>query len=165
MSNSIVSPKARIGKHVRIHDFVNIYGECDIGDECIIGAFVEIQPGTIIGRKVKISSHSFICDGVSIEDEVFIGHGVMFTNDRYPRSVFPDGTPVFASDTEVMATIVKRRAAIGSGSTILSGITIGQNSLVGAGSVVTRDVPPNTLVFGTPARIMRINRDNWNQRD
>lgn len=154
MKNSIISTHARIGKCVRIHDFANIYGACEIGDECVIGAFVEIQPGALIGRKVKISSHSFICDGVIIEDEAFIGHGVMFTNDKYPRSVFPDGKPVSASDTVVNPTFVKRRAAIGSGCTVLCGVTLGEGCTVGAGSVVTCDVPPNAVVCGNPAHII-----------
>lgn len=155
MSHSVISPLARIGRNTRIHDFVNIYGACTIGDGCVIGAFVEIQPGAVIGNGVKVSSHTFICDGVTVEDEAFIGHGVMFTNDRFPRSVFADGTPVTAATTPVVATRVCRRAAIGSGATILCGITIGEGALVGAGSVVTRDVPAGALVAGNPARVVR----------
>lgn len=152
MKCSVVSPDAQLGPGVRIHDFANIYGACSVGAGSIIGAFVEIQPGVVIGEKVKVSSHTFICDGVTIEDEAFIGHGVMFTNDKHPCSVFECGTPVTAATTKVKATRICRRAAIGSGSTILCGITIGEGALVGAGSVVTKDVPPHTVVAGNPAK-------------
>jgi len=152
---SVVSTDSVIGEGVRIYDFVNIYGRAWIGDESVIGGFVEIQPGVRIGKRVKISSHSFLCTGVTVEDEAFIGHGVMFTNDLFPKAVFDDGTPLNAVDTNVVPTLIKRRAAIGSGCTILCGITIGEGSRVGAGSVVTKDVPPNTLVVGNPAKIVR----------
>lgn len=152
---SVVSPDAELGEGVRIHDFVNIYGRAYIGAESVIGGFVEIQPEVRIGERVKISSHSFLCTGVTVEDEAFIGHGVMFTNDKFPRSVFDDGTVVNADDTDVVPTLVCQRAAIGSGSTIVCGITIGEGALVGAGSVVTRDVLPYTLVAGNPARVIR----------
>lgn len=155
MRYTIISPQAHIGDGTRIHDFANIYGSCHIGERCVIGAFVEIQPGAVIGNDVKVSSHTFICDGVTIEDEAFIGHGVMFTNDRFPRSVFADGTPVTAATTEVIPTTICRRAAIGSGCTILCGIVIGEGALVGAGSVVTRNVPPYAVVAGNPAKVVR----------
>ena len=152
---SVICPEAELGRNVRIYDFVNIYGPVKIGDECVIGAFVEIQPGVVIGNKVKISSHTFICTGVSIEDETFVGHGVMFINDKYPCSVDYEGCPVTASDTKVVPTLVKRRASIGSGSTVLCGVTIGEGALVGAGSVVTRDIPPYMIVCGSPAKVLR----------
>lgn len=152
---SVVSPEAEIGEGVRIYDFVNVYGRAFIGAGAVIGGFVEIQPGVRVGERAKISSHSFLCTGVTVEEEAFIGHGVMFTNDKFPRSVFDDGTPLNADDTEVVPTVVGRRASIGSGCTILCGITIGEGALVGAGSVVTKDVPPYTLVAGNPAREIR----------
>jgi UDP-2-acetamido-3-amino-2,3-dideoxy-glucuronate N-acetyltransferase len=143
-----------IGKNVKIFNFVNAYG-CTIDEGSKIGAFVEIQKGAIIGKNCKISSHSFICEGVKIEDNVFIGHGVMFTNDLFPRATNPDGSQQSDSDWKVIETIVKRGASIGSNATILCGITIGENSLVGAGSVVTKDVPANTVVAGVPAKIKK----------
>lgn len=152
---SVVSEEAVLGRGVRIYDFVNIYGKAWIGDEAVIGGFVEIQPGVRIGARAKVSSHCFLCTGVEVGDEAFIGHGVMFTNDLYPKAVFDDGTPLVAADTNVIPTHIERRAAIGSGSTVLCGITIGEGALVGAGSVVTRDVPPHTLVAGNPAKIIR----------
>jgi len=152
---SRISKKAEIGTNVRMYDFVNIYGYVKIGDESVIGAFVEIQPEVIIGNRVKISSHSYICTGVEIEDDVFIGHGVMFTNDKFPRSVDEYGKAITATDTIVNPTFVKRGAAIGSGSSILCGITIGEGSLIGAGSVVTHDVEPYTIVCGNPAKPLR----------
>ena len=152
---SIVSEDAEIGQDVKIYDFVNIYGWAVIGDQSVVGAFVEIQPGVIVGRKVKISSHTFLCSGVTIEDEAFIGHGVMFTNDKFPRAVFEDGRPFNVADTQVIPTLIQKRVAIGSGSTILCGLTIGEGALVGAGSVVTRDVPANAVVCGNPARILK----------
>lgn len=142
---------AQVSKSARIHGFANIYG-CIIGDHTRIGCFVEIQRGATIGARCKVSSHSFICEGVTIEDEVFIGHGVIFTNDRSPRAVTPHGTPQEVGDWTCQSTIVKRGASIGSGATILSGIVIGENAMVGAGSVVTRNVLPNTTVAGNPAR-------------
>ncbi len=152
---SVISDYAKIGRDVRIYDFVNIYGEASIGDGSVIGAFVEIQPRVVIGCKVKISSHTFICTGVTIEDEVFIGHGVMFTNDKFPKSVFKNGQLIYAADAVVIPTLIKRCASIGSGSTILCGITIGEDALVGAGSVVTKDVPSKAVVCGNPARVIR----------
>ena len=140
-----------LGAGVRIFSFVNLYG-CEIGDETMVGAFVEIQRGARIGRRCKVSSHSFICEGVTIEDEVFIGHGVMFTNDRHPRATNADGTLQGAADWTCEATRVGRRASIGSGAVILCGLTIGEGALIGAGAVVTRDVPPGAVVAGVPAR-------------
>jgi UDP-2-acetamido-3-amino-2,3-dideoxy-glucuronate N-acetyltransferase len=152
--NSRIAPDVKIGKDVIIVDFVNLYG-CEIGDECKIGPFVEIQKGVVIGRRCKISSHTFICEGVTIEDEVFVGHGVMFTNDRYPRATTADGKLQTEEDWELLPTRVKSGASIGSNATILCAISIGQNAMVAAGSVVTRDVPPNTIVAGNPARVLR----------
>ncbi len=149
-----ISPDVRLGKDVKIYGFVNLYG-CEIGDESKIGTFVEIQRGAKIGRRVKISSHSFICEGVSIEDEVFIGHGVMFINDRYPRSTTEEGSVQTDADWKMEETVVKRRASIGSNATILCGVTVGENAIVGAGSVVTRDVPAGAIVAGNPARFIR----------
>ena len=140
-----------VGKDVRIFNFVNAYG-CSIDDGSKIGAFVEIQKGATIGKNCKISSHSFICEGVHIEDNVFIGHGVMFTNDLFPRATNEDGSVQSESDWKVVETIVKKGASIGSNATILAGIVIGQNALVGAGAVVTKDVPDNTVVAGVPAK-------------
>jgi acetyltransferase-like isoleucine patch superfamily enzyme len=148
-----IAPDVRLGKNVRVFAFVNLYG-CDIGDETKIGAFVEIQKGVSVGRRVKISSHSFICEGVTIEDEVFIGHGVTFINDKYPRSTTDGGALQSEEDWTCIPTLVKRAAAIGSGATIMCGVTIGERALVGAGSVVTRDVPPGAIVAGNPARII-----------
>ena len=149
-----ISPDVKLGRDVRIYAFVNLYG-CDIGDESRIGTFVEIQKGAHIGKRVKISSHTFICEGVTIEDEVFVGHGVMFINDKYPRSTNPDGSSQTEADWSLVPTLIKRRASIGSNATILCGVTIGEGSVIGAGSVVTKDVPPNTVVAGNPARTLR----------
>ena len=149
-----IAPDVRLGEGVVIYSFVNLYG-CEIGDECKIGAFVEVQKGVRIGRRVKISSHTFICEGVTIEDEVFIGHNVSFINDKYPRATTEDGALQTGADWSVAPTLVKRRASIGTSSTIVCGVTIGENAIVGAGSVVTRDVPPNTIVAGNPARVLR----------
>jgi UDP-2-acetamido-3-amino-2,3-dideoxy-glucuronate N-acetyltransferase len=146
---------AIFGRNVRLYSFVNIYGKVDVGDECVIGAFVEIQPDVKIGNRVKISSHTFICTGVEIEDDAFIGHGVMFTNDRYPRSVDEDGRAITAADTKVVPTLIKRGAAIGSNATILCGVTVGEGAMIGAGSVVTRDVDAYSVVCGNPARPIR----------
>jgi acetyltransferase-like isoleucine patch superfamily enzyme len=143
-----------VGKDVRIFNFVNAYG-CSIDDNTRVGAFVEIQKGATIGKNCKISSHSFICEGVHIEDNVFIGHGVMFTNDLFPRATRPDGTPQTEEDWTLIETFVKKGASIGSNATILCGVTIGENALVGAGAVVTKDVPPNTVVAGSPARVFK----------
>ena len=147
-----IDADVQMGEDVLIHhpELVNLYG-CRIGAETRIGAFVEIQKGSVVGKRCKISSHSFICQGVTIEDEVFIGHGVVFTNDKYPRAVNEDGEPKRASDWRVLGTIVRRGATIGSNATILPGITIGTRALVAAGAVVTRDVPPGAIVAGVPA--------------
>ena len=143
-----------IGENVRIFNFVNAYG-CSIDDGSKVGAFVEIQKGVFIGKNCKISSHSFLCEGVHIEDNVFVGHGVMFTNDLFPRATNADGSQQTEADWKVIETHVKKGASIGSNATILAGITIGENALIGAGSVVTRDVPANTIVAGSPARIFK----------
>ena len=142
-----------LGRDVRIHSFVNLYG-CRVGDETRIGTFVEIQKGASVGARCKISSHTFICEGVHVEDEVFVGHGVMFINDRCPRATRPDGTPQTESDWKLEPTIVRRGASIGSNATILCGVEIGAHSIVGAGSVVTHDVPPGAIVAGNPARVI-----------
>lgn len=149
-----IAPDVKLGKDTKIYSFVNLYG-CEIGDETKIGAFVEIQRGARVGRRVKVSSHSFICEGVTIEDEVFIGHGVMFINDKYPRASNQDGSLQTEGDWELFPTLVKRRASIGSNATILCGLTIGEGAIIGAGSVVTKDVPPFTIVAGNPARVIR----------
>jgi acetyltransferase-like isoleucine patch superfamily enzyme len=149
-----IAPDVKLGREVKIYAFVNLYG-CEIGDETKIGTFVEIQKGVCIGRRAKISSHTFICEGVTIEDEVFIGHGVMFINDRFPRSTNPDGSMQTEANWAVVPTLVKRRASIGSNATVLCGITIGEGAIVGAGSVVTKDVPAHTIVAGNPARVLR----------
>jgi UDP-2-acetamido-3-amino-2,3-dideoxy-glucuronate N-acetyltransferase len=143
-----------LGSNTRIFNFVNAYG-CTIDDNSKIGAFVEIQKGAFIGKNCKISSHSFICEGVHIEDNVFVGHGVMFTNDLFPKATNADGSPQTEADWQVIETRVKKGASIGSNATILCGITIGENALIGAGSVVTRDVLPNTVVAGVPAKILK----------
>ena len=149
-----ISDDVVLGKDVKIYAYVNLYG-CSIGDESKIGTFVEIQSGAIIGKRVKVSSHSFICEGVTIEDEAFIGHGVMFINDRYPRSTTPSGELQTGEDWQCIPTVIKKRASIGSNATILCGVTIGENAIVGAGSVVTADVPANTVVAGNPAKQIR----------
>lgn len=149
-----ISPDVKLGNNVSLAKFVNLYG-CTVGDNSKIGAFVEIQKNSIVGCNCKISSHSFICEGVAIEDNVFIGHGVIFINDKYPRSVNDDGTIQTEVDWEVTKTIVKKGASIGSNATILCGVTIGEDAIVGAGSVVTKDVPPFTIVAGNPIRIIR----------
>jgi len=149
-----ISPDVKLGKNVRIFDFVNLYG-CEIGDDSKIGTFVEIQKGAKIGRNVKISTHTFICEGVTIEDEVFIGHNVSFINDKYPHATNLDGSVQTEKDWKVVPTVVKRRASIGTSTTILCGVTIGEEAVVGAGSVVTKDVPPRTVVAGNPARVIR----------
>lgn len=151
--NQLIAPDVKLGKGVRIYGFTNLYG-CEIGDESKIGTFVEIQKGAKIGRRCKISSHTFICEGVTLEDEVFVGHGVMFTNDLYPRATNADGSPQTDADWTCLKTLVKRGATIGSGATLLCGITIGEGATVGAGSMVTKDVPPGAVVAGNPARLM-----------
>ena len=149
-----ISSDVKLGRDVRIFAFVNLYG-CEIGDETKIGTFVEIQKGARIGARCKISSHTFICEGVTIESEVFIGHGVTFINDRYPKATSALGELKAQDDWYCQSTLVKRGASIGSGATLLGGITVGENAIVGAGSVVTKDVPANTTVAGNPARILK----------
>jgi UDP-2-acetamido-3-amino-2,3-dideoxy-glucuronate N-acetyltransferase len=149
-----IAADVRLGKDVTIFEFVNLYG-CEIGDETRIGTFVEIQRGAKVGRRVKISSHTFICEGVEIADDVFVGHGVTFINDKFPRAVNASGALQTSDDWKVVPTIVRRGASIGSGSTILCGVEIGEGAIVGAGSVVTRDVPAGTIVAGNPARALR----------
>ena len=148
-----IAPDVKLGRNVIIYDFVNLYG-CEIGDGTKIGTFVEIQKGARVGRNCKISSHSFICEGVTIEDEVFVGHHVVFINDRYPRATASDGHLQTKGDWHVVPTHVKRGASLGSGAVILCGVTIGAGATVGAGSVVTHDVAPGTVVAGNPARVL-----------
>jgi acetyltransferase-like isoleucine patch superfamily enzyme len=149
-----VAASVKLGKDVKLGKFINLYG-CEIGDETKIGAFVEIQKNAFIGRRCKISSHTFVCEGVTIEDYVFIGHNVAFVNDTFPRATTPTGDLQTGEDWVVEKTLVKTGASIGSGATILANVTIGERSIVGAGSVVTRDVPPDVIVAGNPARIVR----------
>jgi acetyltransferase-like isoleucine patch superfamily enzyme len=149
-----IAPDVKLGKDVKIYAFVNLYG-CSIDDNSRIGTFVEIQKGASIGKNVKVSSHTFICEGVVIEDNVFVGHNVSFINDKYPRATNADGSPQSEADWKVVKTLVKKGASIGTSSTILCGVTIGENAIVGAGSVVTRDVPDNAVVAGVPARMMK----------
>jgi len=149
-----IAPSVKLGQSVKLSKFINLYG-CEIGDETKIGAFVEIQKNATVGRRCKISSHTFVCEGVTIEDNVFIGHGVTFINDSYPRSTTEDGELQTEKDWRVEKTVIKKGASIGSGATILSNVVVGENAIVGAGSVVTRDVPPNTIVAGNPAKILR----------
>jgi acetyltransferase-like isoleucine patch superfamily enzyme len=149
-----IAPDVKLGQRVRLSRFINLYG-CEIGDDCKIGTFVEIQRNATIGNRCKISSHTFICEGVTIEDSVFIGHGVVFINDTYPRATNAEGSLKTDLDWTVEPTVIKRGASIGSGTTILANVTVGENSIVGAGSVVTRDVPANSIVAGNPARILR----------
>jgi len=144
----------KVGQGVRIFNFVNAYG-CSIDDNSKVGSFVEIQKGATIGKNCKISSHSFVCEGVHIEDNVFVGHGVMFTNDLFPRATNPDGSAQTDADWYLVETFVKKGASIGSNATIVCGVTIGENALIGAGAVVTKDVPPNTIVAGNPGRILK----------
>jgi UDP-2-acetamido-3-amino-2,3-dideoxy-glucuronate N-acetyltransferase len=153
-TTQLIAPDVKLGKGVRIFAFTNLYG-CEVGDESKIGAFVEIQKGARIGRRCKISSHSFICEGVTLEDNVFIGHGVIFTNDLFPRATNPDGSLQTDKDWRCVRTLVKQGASIGSGATLLCGITIGEGAIVGAGSVVTKDVPAGVIVAGNPARVKR----------
>jgi acetyltransferase-like isoleucine patch superfamily enzyme len=148
-----ISADVKLGRDVRLHGFVNLYG-CEIGNETRIGTFVEIQKGAKIGDRCKISSHTFICEGVTIESEVFIGHGVIFINDRYPRATNTGGELQTEADWNCQSTLIKRGASIGSGTTLLGGVIVGENAIVGAGSVVTKDVLPNTTVAGNPAKIL-----------
>jgi len=150
-----IAPDVQLGKDVKLSKFVNLYG-CEVGDHTKIGAFVEIQKNAKIGKNCKISSHSFICEGVTIEDNVFVGHGVTFINDAYPRATNPGGELQSEKDWKVQTTLVKKGASIGSGVTILSNLVIGENALVGAGSVVTHDVPNNAIVAGNPAKLRRL---------
>ena len=149
-----IAPDVNLGKNVKIFSFVNLYG-CKIGDNSKIGAFVEIQKNAIVGKNCKISSHTFVCEGVQIEDDVFVGHNVTFINDLYPRSTTSEGKMQTEADWEVVPTFIKRGASIGSSTTILAGVTIGEYAMVGAGSVVTKDVPARTIVAGNPAKVMR----------
>jgi acetyltransferase-like isoleucine patch superfamily enzyme len=153
-SHQSISPDVKLGDGVKLSQFVNLYG-CEIGDHTKIGAFVEIQKNARVGRNCKISSHTFICEGVIIEDDVFIGHGVVFINDTYPRATTPDGKLQTELDWSVETTLIKKGASIGSGATVLSNVTVGENAIVGAGSIVTQNVPPNAIVIGNPARFLR----------
>jgi len=146
-----ISPDVKLGKNVKIHDFTNLYG-CEIGDNSKVGAFVEIQKNVKVGKNVKISTHTFVCEGVTIEDNVFIGHNVSFINDKYPRSTNEQGELQTEKDWKVVPTLVKKGASIGTSSTILCGVTIGENAIIGAGSVVTKDVPSGATMVGVPAR-------------
>lgn len=154
-----IASDVKLGEGVKIYDFANLYG-CEIGDHSKVGTFVEIQKGACVGSNCKVSSHTFVCEGVTIEDNVFIGHNVTFTNDRYPRAVRADGQIQTEADWECLPTLVKRGASIGSSATILCGLTIGENAMIGAGSVVTKDVPPNAVVAGNPARVIRATAQN-----
>ena len=154
----LIAPNVKLGKNVRVFGFVNLYG-CEIGDDTKIGTFVEIQKGAKIGSRCKISSHTFICEGVTLEDGVFVGHGVTFTNDLYPRATTAAGELQTDSDWKCIPTLVKRGASIGSGATLLCGITIGERAIIGAGSVVTKDVPPGAIVAGNPARVRKMISD------
>lgn len=159
-----VAPDVKLGRNVRLYAFVNLYG-CEIGDETSIGTFVEIQKGAKIGARCKIQSHTFICEGVTIEDEVFVGHNVNFINDRYPAAATDDGRVKQDADWKLEPTLVKRRAAVGTGAVILSGVTIGESAVVGAGAVVTRDVPAGAVVVGNPARVLRVGESVSQVRD
>jgi acetyltransferase-like isoleucine patch superfamily enzyme len=150
-----VAPDVRLGKDVKLSPFVNLYG-CEVGDNTKIGAFVEIQKNAKVGQNCKISSHTFVCEGVSIEDNVFVGHGVVFINDLFPRATTAQGDLQTEKDWKVERTLVKKGASIGSGATILANVVIGENAMVGAGSVVTRDVPDNAIVAGNPAKVLRV---------
>ena len=150
-----IAPDVKLGGNVKLSKFINLYG-CEIGDNTKVGAFVEIQKNVTVGKNCKISSHTFVCEGVTIEDEVFIGHGVIFINDTYPRATTAVGELQTESDWKVETTLVKKGASIGSGATILAGVTVGENAMVGAGSVVTKDDPSNAIVVGNPARVLRM---------
>ncbi|MFZ1074074.1 MAG: acyltransferase [Verrucomicrobiia bacterium] len=149
-----IAPDVKLGKNVRIYDFTNLYG-CEIGNDVKIGTFVEIQKGVKIGDRCKISSHTFICEGVTLEDDIFVGHNVTFTNDRFPRATNDNGRLQTDTDWTCIRTLIKRGASIGSGATLLCGITVGEKAMIGAGSVVTKDVPPGAVVAGNPARLFR----------
>ncbi len=149
-----IAPDVKLGKDVKIYAFANLYG-CEVGDGSKIGAYVEIQKNAKIGRNVKISSHTFICEGVTIEDDVFVGHNVSFINDKYPRAVNATGGLQTEEDWKVVPTVIKRGASIGTSTTILCGVTVGENAVIGAGSVVTHDIPPNVIAVGVPARVRR----------
>jgi acetyltransferase-like isoleucine patch superfamily enzyme len=149
-----IAPSVKLGVNVKLSKFINLYG-CEIGDETKIGAFVEIQKNATVGKRCKISSHTFVCEGVTIEDNVFIGHGVMFINDSYPRATTEGGDLQTEADWKVERTVIKKGASIGTGVTILANVTVGENAIVGAGSVVTKDVPANTIVAGNPAKVLR----------
>lgn len=149
-----IAPDVKLGRDVKLSKFINLYG-CEIGDESKIGAFVEIQKNATIGKRCKISSHTFVCEGVTIEDNVFIGHGVTFINDSYPRATATDGQLQTEADWKVEPTLVKKGASVGSGATILANTVIGENAIVGAGSMVTKDVPANAIVAGNPAKVLR----------
>ena len=149
-----IAPDVKLGKNVKIFDFVNLYG-CEIGDDSKVGTFVEIQKNAKVGANCKVSSHTFICEGVTIEDDVFVGHNVTFINDRFPRSTAESGGLQTEEDWNCEMTLVKKGASIGSSVTLLCGVTVGENAIVGAGSVVTKDVPPGTIVAGNPARVLR----------
>jgi UDP-2-acetamido-3-amino-2,3-dideoxy-glucuronate N-acetyltransferase len=153
-AHQLIAPDVKLGKGVRIFGFVNLYG-CEIGDDSKIGTFVEIQKKAQIGKRCKVSSHTFICEGVTLEDEVFVGHGVMFTNDLFPRATNEDGGLQTEADWKCIPTLVKRGASIGSGATLLCGITVGEKAVIGAGSVVTKDVPAGAIVVGCPARVIK----------
>ena len=153
-----ISPDVKLGQHVKLSKFINLYG-CEIGDETKVGAFVEVQKNAKIGKRCKISSHTFICEGVTIEDNVFVGHGVAFINDSFPRATAADGRLQTEQDWRVQPTVVKQGASVGSGATILSNITIGENAMIGAGAVVTADVPANAVVVGNPARLLRFMKE------
>ena len=155
----LIADNVKLGKNVKIYAFTNLYG-CELGDDVKVGTFVEIQKGARIGDRCKISSHSFLCEGVVLEEEVFIGHGVMFTNDRLPRATAADGKLQTEADWHCESTIIKKGASIGSGATLLCGITVGERAIVGAGSVVTKNVPKNAVVAGNPAKVLRYLPDN-----
>ena len=155
----LIADNVKLGKNVKIYAFTNLYG-CELGDDVKVGTFVEIQKGARIGNRCKISSHSFLCEGVVLEEEVFIGHGVMFTNDRLPRATAADGKLQTEADWHCESTLIKKGASIGSGATLLCGITVGERAIVGAGSVVTKHVPKNAVVAGNPAKVLRYLPDN-----
>lgn len=159
MKHCIIAPDVKLGKNVKLFSFVNLYG-CEIGDNTKIGAYVEIQKNAFVGQNCKISSHTFICEGVHIEDYVFIGHNVTFINDLYPRATTSEGKMQTDEEWEVVPTFVKKGASIGSSATILAGVTIGENAIIGAGAVVTKDVSPSTIVAGNPAKVLRKIKNN-----